>query len=112
VQAGADLLRDLGLHQLADEPGEALAQHVGVLIAHELAHKLVQRHARLGHRGAPLVVSLQRMRRLCQPTVAVLYPRWLLRTYTTLQDSTQPESTVCLAARDDRASESEVRPCW
>ena len=67
VQTGADLLRDLGLHQLACEPGERLAQHVGVLIAHELAHKLVERHALLGHRGAPLVVSLQRMRRFCSP---------------------------------------------
>lgn len=55
VQAGADLLRDLGFHQLADELGERLAQHIGVLIAHELAYELVQRHALLGHRGVPLV---------------------------------------------------------
>ena len=55
VQAGADLLRDLGLHELAHEPGKRLAQNVGVLITHELAHKLVERQTRLGHRGAPLV---------------------------------------------------------
>ena len=64
MAAGADLLGDLGLHELAHEPGERLAQNVGVLIAHELAYELVQRHALLGHRGAPLVVSLQRFRRL------------------------------------------------
>src|SRR5690606_29270437 len=55
VQAGADLRGDLGLHELADEPGERLAQDVGMVIAHELAYELVQTHAHLGHRGAPLV---------------------------------------------------------
>jgi hypothetical protein len=64
MQIGADPGRDLDLHELAHEPGEALAQNVGVFIAHELAHKLVEAQTRLGHRGAPLVVSLERFRRL------------------------------------------------
>jgi len=34
------------------------------LVAHELAYEFVERQTRLGHRGAPLVVSLQRFRRL------------------------------------------------
>jgi len=53
VEAGADLLGDLGLHELADEPGERLTQDVGVLIAQQLAYELVEAQALLGHRGAP-----------------------------------------------------------
>jgi hypothetical protein len=64
VWGGADPGCDLGLHELAHKPGEALAQQVGVVIAHELAHKLVETQTRLGHRGSPLVVSLERFRRL------------------------------------------------
>jgi hypothetical protein len=64
VQAGADLPGDLGLHRLADEPGERLTPNVGVLVAHELAPELVEVQALLRHRGAPLVAFLLRFRRL------------------------------------------------
>ena len=39
VPAGADLLRDLSLHQFTHEPGEARAQRVGVLIARDSARR-------------------------------------------------------------------------
>jgi len=74
MQVGADLPGDLGLHELAHEPGERLSENVGVLIAHELAYELVQTHARLGHRGAPLVVSLGTVPTILGPTMVFLHP--------------------------------------
>ena len=61
------LLGDLGQDELTHEPGKALAQHVGVFIAHELAQQLLKTHARLGRRGSSLVLSMQRFRRSCSP---------------------------------------------
>jgi len=59
VEAGADLPGDLGLHELADEPGERLTQDVGVLIAQQLAYELVEAQALLGcgFRAKPITCS-------------------------------------------------------
>jgi hypothetical protein len=55
VQGGARLTGDLALHELAYEPGETLAQNVGMLVGKEFAQELFRAQTRLGHRGAPLV---------------------------------------------------------
>ena len=55
AELGADLRRDLGLHQLADQPRDALAHDIDVLAAHQLVDHLRSGHPPiLGHRGASL----------------------------------------------------------
>ena len=56
AKLGADLGGDLGLHQLGDHPGHALAQHISVLARQQLVGNLRGGHpGPLGHRGAPFV---------------------------------------------------------
>jgi len=53
---GAGKGAGLGFHQLVGHPGNALAQHVGVLVGHELVSKLGSGHPwPLGHRGVSFV---------------------------------------------------------
>jgi hypothetical protein len=60
AELGADLGGDLGLHQLLGHPGHALADHVGVLVGHELVGKLGSGHPwPLGHRGVSLRRSVE-----------------------------------------------------
>jgi hypothetical protein len=52
AELGADLVADLGVHELAGHPGHAGQQHVGVLVMEELVGKLGSGHpGPLGHRG-------------------------------------------------------------
>jgi len=56
---GADLRRDLGLHQLAAQPRHRLAHDIAVLVVHQLADQLVGGHSVvLGHRGVFSFVDL------------------------------------------------------
>jgi len=64
MEAGADLLADLGLHGLAHEPGHCLAQHVGVVIAEQLRTSSSSDVLFSGIVVLPLVVSVQPFRRL------------------------------------------------
>jgi hypothetical protein len=62
--AGADLLGDLGLHQLAAQPRHRLAHDVAVLVVEQLADQLVGGHpVVLGHRGVFSFVDLCKDRR-------------------------------------------------
>jgi hypothetical protein len=64
AELGADLRRDLSLHQRADQPRHALAHNINMLAAHHLVDHLRSGHpALLGHRGASPFVSSQRNRR-------------------------------------------------
>jgi hypothetical protein len=63
VNVGADLRPDLSSAS-SREPGERLSKDGGVPGTHELAYEFLERQTRLGHRGAPLVVSRQQFRRL------------------------------------------------
>jgi hypothetical protein len=58
ASTGADLARDLGLHQLGGDHRHRLAQEVGMLGDQGLGDDLGGRHASaLGHRGAPSSVD-------------------------------------------------------
>jgi len=52
---GGGLSSDLALHELADQPSEALAQHVGMLVGKESSQELFRAQTHRGHRGTPLV---------------------------------------------------------
>jgi hypothetical protein len=46
----------LSLHQLGDQPGHAVAQHINMLIRHELVDQVSNGHpVALGHRGVSFV---------------------------------------------------------
>jgi hypothetical protein len=56
AELGADLGADVGLHELACHPGNALQQHIGVLVLEQLVGKLGSGHPDpLGHRGVSFV---------------------------------------------------------
>jgi hypothetical protein len=56
TKLGAGQHTDLGLHQLSDQPGHAVAQHISVLIGHELVDQVSSGHPEpLGHRGVSFV---------------------------------------------------------
>jgi hypothetical protein len=56
TELGADLGGDLGIHQLGDQPRDALAQHVGVLAGQQLVDQLGSSHpGPVGHRGVSFV---------------------------------------------------------
>jgi hypothetical protein len=104
TELGADLCRDLGLHQLADQPRHALAHDVDVLAAHHLVDHLRSGHPPiLGHRGA----SLRQFS--AEPTIlrpAVADPRSgpaRRARYTTSTDSTQARRSRLLL-RDEWSS--------
>jgi len=61
TQPGAGQPADLGLHQLGDQPGHAVAQHVGVLVCQQLVDQVGSGHpVALGHRVCLLRRSLDR----------------------------------------------------
>jgi hypothetical protein len=52
--AGTDLRRDLGVHHLAADQRDRIAQQVAMLAAHQLGDDIASgHHPILGHRGAP-----------------------------------------------------------
>jgi hypothetical protein len=56
TEPGAGELAEFGFHQLGDQPGHAVAQHIGVLVAHELVDQVGSGHpVALGHRGVSFV---------------------------------------------------------
>jgi hypothetical protein len=56
AQLGAGQRAHLGLHQLGDQPGHTVAQHISVLIRHQLVDQLSSGHpVALGHRGVSFV---------------------------------------------------------
>jgi hypothetical protein len=54
TQPGGGQPGDLRFHQLGDQPGHAVAQHVAVLVADELVDQVGSRHpGPIGHHGVP-----------------------------------------------------------
>jgi len=71
--SGADLSRDLRLHQLARDELDRLAQEVARLAGEHLGNDIGNGHAVvLGHRGAPFVDRLGRQPTSLEPAVAGL----------------------------------------
>jgi hypothetical protein len=53
---GAGQRAHLGLHQLGEQPGQTVPQHISVLISHELVDQVSSGHpVALGHRGVSFV---------------------------------------------------------
>jgi hypothetical protein len=56
TQLGAGPRTHFGLHQLGDQPGHAVAQHIGVLVGQQLVDQVGSGHpVALGHRGVSFV---------------------------------------------------------
>src|SRR6185312_14791095 len=68
---GADLSRDLRLHQLASDELDRLPQEVASLAGEHIGNDIGNGHAvALGHRGAPFVDRLGRQPTSLEPAVA------------------------------------------